>query len=174
MDKEEIANLIDAKHSELISWLEQQPNETWSQGPDGKWTQGQQGLHLLQSIIPLNNALSLPKFLIRYKFGKANRSVRDYDTIVNRYLERLKDAKGKTFKGSQNMKIPGIDEKQYILNRLQTESKKLQYKTKKISDKNLDKLILPHPLMGKMPIREIIMWTAYHVEHHTQILKEND
>lgn len=172
MDKEEIANLIDAKHSELISWLEQQPNETWSQGPEGKWTQGQQALHLLQSIIPLNNALSLPKFLIRYKFGKANRSVRDYDTIVNRYHERLKDAKGKTFKGSQNMKIPEIDEKQYILNRLQTESKKLQYKTKKISDKNLDKLILPHPLMGKMPIREIIMWTAHHVEHHTKTLKE--
>lgn len=171
MDKEEIAELIDAKHSELIHWLEQQPNESWTQGPEGKWTQGQQALHLLQSIVPLNNALSLPKFLIRYKFGKANRPVRDYDTIVNRYEERLKDAKGKTFKGSQNMKIPEINEKQYILNRLQTESKKLQYKTKKISDKNLDKLILPHPLMGKMPIREIIMWTAHHVEHHTEILK---
>lgn len=171
MDKEEIAHLIDAKHSELIHWLEQQPNETWTQGPEGKWTQGQQALHLLQSIVPLNNALSLPKFLIRYKFGKANRSVRDYNTIANRYNERLKDAKGKTFKGSQNMKIPEIDEKQYILNRLQTESKKLQYKTKKISDKNLDKLILPHPLMGKMPIREIIMWTAHHVEHHTETLK---
>ncbi|APY06960.1 hypothetical protein BWZ20_00995 [Winogradskyella sp. J14-2] len=172
MDKEEIASLVDAKHSELINWLEQQPNETWLQGPTGKWTQGQQALHLLQSIIPLNNALSLPKFLIRYKFGKANRPVRDYNTIVNRYHERLKDAKGKTFKGSQNMKIPEIDEKQYILNRLQTESKKLQYKTKRISDKNLDKLVLPHPLMGKMPIREIIMWTAYHVEHHTITLKE--
>ncbi len=172
MDKEEIAELIDAKHSELIYWLEQQPNDAWTQGPEGKWTQGQQALHLLQSIVPLNNALSLPKFLIRYKFGKANRPVRDYDTIVNRYEERLKDAKGKTFKGSQNMKIPEINEKQYILNRLQTESKKLQYKTKKISDKNLDKLILPHPLMGKMPIREIIMWTAYHVEHHSKTLKE--
>ena len=173
MDKEEIADLIDAKHSELIHWLEKQPNDAWTQGPEGKWTQGQQALHLLQSIVPLNNALSLPKFLIRYKFGKANRPVRDYDTIVNRYEERLKDAKGTTFKGSQNMKIPEINEKQYILNRLQTESKKLQYKTKKISDKNLDKLILPHPLMGKMPIREIIMWTAHHVEHHTLILKEN-
>ncbi|MCB0399198.1 MAG: DinB family protein [Winogradskyella sp.] len=171
MDKEEIADLIDTKHSELIHWLEQQPKDTWTHGPEGKWTQGQQALHLLQSIVPLNNALSLPKFLIRYKFGKANRPVRDYDAIVNRYHERLKEAKGMTFKGSQNMKVPSINEKQYILNRLQTESKKLQYKTKKISDKNLDTLILPHPLMGKMPIREIIMWTAHHVEHHTETLK---
>jgi hypothetical protein len=172
MDKEEIAGLIDAKHSELIHWLEQQPMDAWAKGPKRKWTQGQQALHVLQSIVPLNNALSLPKFLIRYKFGKGNRPVRDYDTIVNRYKERLKDAKGKTFKGSQNMKVPEVNEKQYILNRIQTESKKLQYKTKKISDKNLDKLILPHPLMGKMPIREIIMWTAHHVEHHTVTLKE--
>jgi hypothetical protein len=171
MDKEDIANLIDAKHAELISWLINQPEDSWTLGPEGKWTTGQQALHLLQSIKPLNSALSMPKFLLRYKFGKANRPVRDYNTIVNRYQERLKDVKGKTYKGSQNMKVPTLKEKEFILNRLQTEQKKLQYKTKKISDKNLDTLILPHPLMGKMPIREIIMWTAHHVEHHTETLK---
>ncbi len=173
MDKEAIADLIETKHSELISWLENQPEDSWIQGPDGKWTTGQQALHLLQSIRPLNDALSLPKFLLRFKFGKANRPVRDYDAIVQRYQERLEDAKGKTFKGSENMKIPTLSDKHYILNRLQTEYKKLQYKTRKISDKNLDTVILPHPLMGKMPVREIIMWTAYHVEHHTTTLKTN-
>ncbi|WP_282043487.1 DinB family protein [Winogradskyella flava] len=172
MDKETIAELIEVKHTELLSWLEQQPNESWTQGPEGKWTQGQQALHLLQSIKPLNTALSMPKFLLRYKFGKANRPVRDYEAVTKRYQERLRDVKGKTYKGSQNMKVPSVNEKQYILNRLQTESKKLQYKTKKISDKNLDTVILPHPLMGKMPVREIIMWTAHHVEHHMESLKE--
>ncbi len=173
MDKEAIADLIEAKHTELISWLEQQPEDSWTQGPEGKWTTGQQALHLLQSIKPLNDALSMPKFLLRFKFGKANRPVRNYNAIVLRYQERLEEFKGKTFKGSQNMKIPILADKDYILNRLQTEHKKLQYKTKKISDKNLDTLILPHPLMGKMPIREIIMWTAHHVEHHTETLKTN-
>lgn len=173
MDKEAIVDLIEVKHSELISWLNQQPEDSWTEGPESKWTTGQQALHLLQSIKRLNDALSMPKFLLRYKFGKANRPVRDYNAIVQRYQERLEDAKGKTFKGSQNMKVPTLSEKVYILNRLQTEHKKLQYKTNKISDKNLDTLILPHPLMGKMPVREIIMWTAYHVEHHTETLKSN-
>lgn len=173
MDKDTIVDLLEQKHNELIAWLKQQPDDTWEQGPEGKWTQGQQALHLLQSIKPLNNALSLPKFLLRYKFGKANRPVRTYYEIVKRYHERLEGAKGKTFKGSQNMKVPTIADKNFIINRLQTESKKLQYKTKKISDKNLDSVILPHPLMGKMPVREIIMWTAHHVEHHTKSLKTN-
>ncbi|WP_411895632.1 DinB family protein [Winogradskyella sp. A2] len=171
MDKESIEELLENKYSELITWLENQPDEKWTEGPDGKWTTGQQALHLLQSIKPLNNALSLPMFVLRYKFGKANRPIREYDTIVNRYHERLEESKGRTFKGSQNMKIPSLADKHYILNRLQTENKKLQYKTKKISDKNLDNLILPHPLMGKMPIRELIMWTAYHVDHHLSTLK---
>jgi len=172
MDKEAIAHLIDEKHANLIEWLEQQPEEFWTQGPEGKWTTGQHALHLLQSIKPLNTALSMPKFLLRYKFGKANRPVRAYDTIVKRYDERLEQAKGKTYKGSQNMKVPTLKEKRYILSRLQTESKKLQYKTQKMSDKHLDNLILPHPLMGKMPIREIIMWTGYHVAHHNETLKQ--
>ena len=172
MDKEAIADLIEAKHSELISWLENQPDDSWTLGPENKWTTGQQALHLLQSIKPLNNALNMPKFLLRFKFWKANRPVRNYNAIVQRYQERLEGVKGKTFKGSQNMKVPTLSEKEFILNRLQTEQKKLQYKTKKISDKNLDTLILPHPLMGKMPIREIIMWTAHHVEHHTETFKE--
>lgn len=171
MDKEAITELIDSKHTSLISWLEQQPEDSWTQGPEGKWTTGQHALHLLQSIKPLNTALSLPKFVLKYKFGKTNRPVRDFNVIVKRYQERLEDAKGKTYKGSQNMKVPSLKEKEYILDQLQTESKKLQYKTKKMSDKDLDNLILPHPLMGKMPIREIIMWTGYHVQHHTETLK---
>ncbi|WP_299361870.1 DinB family protein [Winogradskyella sp.] len=171
MDKEAIAELIDEKHTKLIDWLKQQPNEYWIEGPDGKWTTGQHTLHLLQSIKPLNNALSMPKFFLRYKFGTANRPVRDYDTIVKRYKERLEQAKGKTYKASQNMKVPPVKDKRYIINRLQTESKKLQYKTKKMSDKHLNNLILPHPLMGKMPVREIIMWTAHHVAHHTETLR---
>ncbi len=172
MDKYKIADLLESKHQTLFNWLEQHDSERWETGPEGKWTTGQHILHLLQSIKPLNTALSLPRFVLKYKFGTSNRAVRDYDAIVNRYLERLEEAKGITFKGSQNMKIPKLKEKTYLLNRLQIEHKKLQHKTKKWSDTALDTLILPHPLMGKMPVREIIMWTAYHVEHHTKTLQE--
>lgn len=174
MDKESIANLIDEKYLYLIQWLENQDDKKWELGPKGKWTTGQQALHLLQSIKPLNNALSMPNFLLRYKFGRANREVRDYDTLIIRYNERLKTIpKGATFGPSRNMQIPKLKDKQYILNRLQVESKKLQYKTRKMSDKNLDTLILPHPLMGKMIVREILMWTPYHVEYHTNQLIKN-
>ena len=173
MDKDQIADLLEEKYQALCKWLEHQEDEKWEQGPEGKWTTGQQALHLLQSIKPLNSALSLPKVILKYKFGKANRDVRNYDTVVNRYHERLKESNGATFGPSRLMKIPKLKDKDYLLNRLQTENKKLQYKTKKWKDKDLDGFVLPHPLMGKMPVRELLMWTAYHVEHHTRSLQDN-
>ena len=173
MHKDEIVLLLEEKHQTLLNWLKQQDEDKWEQGPENKWTTGQHTLHLLHSLKTLNKSLSFPKFILKYKFGKSNRKVRDYNTVVNRYNERLKNVPGKTFGPSQNMKVPKLKDKQYLLDRIQTESKKLQYKTNKWTDQQLDSFILPHPLMGKMPVREIIMWTAYHVEHHTNTLKNN-
>ena len=71
------------------------------------------------------------------------------------------------------MKAPKIKDKKYIINRLKIQNKKLQHKLLKWSDNDLDNYILPHPLMGKMTIREIIMWTTFHVEQHTKTLQNN-
>lgn len=172
MDKELIADLLESKSHALLTFLEEQAPEKWLEGPPGKWTSGQQALHLLECLKPLNNALSMPKWLVQFKFGKYNGEIRDYDAIVQAYQKLLKENPDFKFKATQNMVSPSLKDKKYILSRLQVESKKLQYKTKRISDKNLDHLLLPHPLMGKIPVREIIMWTAYHIEHHTKILQE--
>ena len=170
MTKLEIADLLEAKHQALFQYFEKQKDELWEKGPDGKWTSGQQAFHLLQSIKPLNTALNLPKFILRFRFGKTNRDVRDYDTVVKRYHERLETSDGATFAPSRNMQIPPASYKSYILDQLRIENKKLQYMTNKWKDKDLDAIVLPHPLMGKMPVRELLMWTAYHVEHHTKSL----
>jgi hypothetical protein len=172
MDKQQIAQLLEEKGNVLCNWLEQQDIKNWVSGPEGKWTTGQQAKHVLESIKPLNTALSLPKFILKYKYGKANREVRDYDTVVDRYLQRLEEAKGTVSPFSKGNKIPKAKDKNYFLNRLKVENKKLQHKTKKWSDHDLDTYILPHPLMGQMPIRELLMWTAYHIEHHTKTLME--
>ena len=173
MEKEEIADLLEENHNTLFKWLEDQPNENWEKGPDGKWTVGQQILHLVNSLQLLNNALSYPRFFLKYKFGLCNREPRDYKTIVSKYCQELVDNKDKIKKYNQKLKKPLLKDRERLLTKLQIQSKKLQFKIKKISDVNLDTLVLPHPLMGKMTIREIIMWTAYHTEHHTKILIMN-
>lgn len=171
MDKVEIAELLELKHQEIFDWLKNQPEENWEKGPNGKWTTGQHILHLINSIQLLNKALSYPKFILKYKFGVCNRPARDYKTIAKKYNEKLEKNQDRAKLFNQKLKKPTSKQRKSLLTLYQIQQKKLQYKTKKISDKNLDTLVIPHPLMGKMTIREIIMWTAYHTQHHTETLK---
>ena len=173
MTKEEIADLLEKKHQILFNWLNNQPKNNWEKGPDNKWTVGQQILHLVNSLHALNKALSYPRFFLKYKFGLCNREPRNYKTIVNKYEEKLLKNTDRARVFNQNLKKPLNRERQTLLNKLQLQNKKLQYKTKKLKDKYLDFLVIPHPLMGKMTIREIVMWTAHHTEHHTKILTSN-
>ncbi len=172
MTKEEIVIILENKHQELFDWLDLQTDESWIQGPEGKWTVGQHILHLVDASKLLNKALGYPKFILKYKFGKSNRDTRSYDDVSKRYQEKLSmnQEKAKTF--NQDLKTPSTSERKQLIAQLQVENKKLQARTHKWKDRHLDTLLIPHPLMGKMTVREIIMWSAYHTNHHTDILKE--
>ena len=172
MNKLDIADLLEAKHQELFAWLEDKPKENWIEGPTNKWTTGQHILHLINSLQLLNKALSYPKFILKYKFGTCNRATRDYNSVAKKYQQKLMENQDRARVFNQNLKKPLLKDREHLLTKFQIQQKKLQYKTKKISDKNLDTLVIPHPLMGKMTIREIIMWTAYHTEHHLTTLKK--
>lgn len=170
MEKQAIADLLEKKHQILFNWLEKQPNDNWEKGPDNKWTVGQQILHLVNSLQALNKALSYPRFFLKYKFGLCNRELRSYKTIVEKYEHKLLQNSERARVFNQKLKKPLQKDRERLLTKLQIQSKKLQYKVNKISDVNLDTLVIPHPLMGKMTVREIIMWTAHHTEHHTETL----
>lgn len=111
--------------------------------------------------------------LLKYKFGKANREVRRYEQVVQRYRDKLVENKEKAKTYNAAVATPSEKEFKQLLKSLHNQKKKLQNKTQIMSDKKLNFLIVPHPLMGKIPLREIIMWTAYHTEHHTKDLIEN-
>lgn len=173
MNKESIIKQLETNHEALFIWLENQSEEKWLDGPDNKWTVGQHILHLTKSLQLLNNAMSFPAFILKYKYGLVNRELRNYDSVAKRYRDKLNANLERAKEFNSNLKVPPLSEKNRLINKLKIQNKKLQYKTRKWKDKNLDTLILPHPLMGKMPLREIIMWTAYHTEHHTTTLKNN-
>ncbi|CAL2082062.1 DinB family protein [Tenacibaculum sp. 190524A02b] len=173
MVKKDIINLLEEKHQVLFNWLQNQPEENYIKGPENKWTTGQHIVHLVDSIQKVNHALSYPKFILKYKFGTSNREVRAYEHIVERYQEKLSQNKEKAKAFNIKVTTPSLNKFQQLVTKLKIQNKKLQHKTNRWKDQDLNNLILPHPLMGKMPIREIIMWTAYHTEHHTKILQEN-
>ena len=50
---------------------------------------------------------------------------------------------------------------------------KLCGRLSKYTEEEFDQYILPHPLMGKLTLREMLYFTIYHVQHHDRQIIEN-
>ncbi len=173
METSAIRSQLKAQHQQLYDWISLQPDTSWEAGPSGKWTTGQQVLHLVESSRAILKGLSYPKFLLKYKFGICNREGRSYDKVVARYQERLAETKDLNIAFNANLQVPQLQDKTALIKELQVLEQKLLRKLERWNDRQLDRLLLPHPLMGKMTIRELFMWTGYHIEHHVDQLKKN-
>ena len=171
MTKAEVIHTLIEKHQTLYEWLGNHPDSSWVKGPENKWNTGEHIVHLIQSENALNKALWLPKFYLKYKFGTNNRDNRTYDQIVKKYQEKLANNPGVVATTSKNMPIITLRNKISYISKLDKEKKKLIKKFQNWTEHDLDTYLLPHPLMGRMTIREIVIWTAYHTEHHCKTLK---
>lgn len=173
MTKDEVIHVLEQKHQALFLWLENHPDKAWAKGPQGKWNTGEHIVHLIQSEKALNKALRIPKFYLKYKFGTNNRDNRTYQQIVKKYQDKLAANPGVVAAISQNMPSITIDSKASYITKLDKEKETLIKKFRKWTESDLDTYLLPHPLMGRMTIREIVSWTAYHTEHHYNILRSS-
>ncbi|MBK6751020.1 MAG: DinB family protein [Pyrinomonadaceae bacterium] len=136
-----------------------------------KWSAGQQIDHLCLSVKPLNRALSAPAFTLKAMFGKADHPSMSYDELVARYRAEL--AAGGTATAAFRPEVIPFSRKNELVNTLTELVSKLCSKIEKYDESELDVLVLPHPLLGKLTFREMFYFTIYHAEHHLQHSKQN-
>ncbi len=146
--------------------------EQFENTSDGKWSAGQNLYHLILAIKPLQSAFSIPKFILNFLFGKANRQSKSYEALVEKYKARL-SAGGKA-SGRFIPKINSFEKKNSLVNKYNIQKENLIKKIKKQSEEELDNFILPHPLLGKITLREMLFFTIYHNEHHLQNVKKRE
>ncbi len=173
MTKQELAVRIEKSYREFITKINGLSDDDFLRSPNQKWTAGQQLEHIIQSVIPVQKAFELPKTVLEAKFGTTNRTNKDYDELVTHYLLVLKE--------NQNYVLPekfdpariSLKDKKAKLDFLETLIEKLIHNMLNYNDHHLETQILPHPLMGKLTLREILYFTAYHVKHHDQQILKN-
>ncbi|MEM6801429.1 MAG: DinB family protein [Bacteroidota bacterium] len=170
--KDEILQAAKAMFIRVEDWLKTHPDEKYNQGPEGKWHTAQHIDHLTVVNKQIKTGLSLPKLALRAQFGKPNRPGRTYDQIVQRYLEKL-DNLDETFTNPTEGKTAEASEKGARIEAYMSSGELVLKKLSKWKEDDLDKYLLPHPLLGKMTIREMMLWFVYHNEHHLKNLQEN-
>ncbi len=164
MTKQETIQRLKANHESFTSLIRSFDENSFLFTTNNKWTAGQQAEHILRSIKPVLFAFRLPLFLLRLFFGKANRPSRSYIGLVDRYHEKI--AGGGRASGRFIPSAVRYDQKNKICADIIFTVSALCSKAIKIKEEDLDIYILPHPLLGKVTLREMLYFTAYHVYHH--------
>lgn len=167
-DKPQIISALTEKVDAFNNYIATLNKEQFEVTPGGKWSAGQNLDHLIRAIKPLQLAYSLPKFALTILFGKTNRPSKNYDEVVTKYKTKLA-AGGKA---SNPFVPPAIkhEKKDGLIKKYDEQKQKLISKIEKQSEADLDKYILPHPLLGKVTLREMLYFTIHHNEHHLNLL----
>ncbi|MBL7745515.1 MAG: DinB family protein [Chitinophagaceae bacterium] len=168
MTKEEIKSKLSENHQSLLDLVLSLNDTDFLHSANGKWTAGQQLDHICRSVYPVRLAFSLPKLMLRLFFGKSNRPSRDYELLVAKYLKKLE---GKYQVGERFIPKPiQPDKKTKLKDELIKAIDSINKNIDKYSEEQLDKQILPHPLLGKLTLREMLCFTIYHAEHHRRLV----
>jgi hypothetical protein len=136
----------------------------------GKWSIAQHQEHLLKSTSPVALAFSMPYFLLNWKFGKANRPSRTYEELQIRYKEKL--GAGGVAPSGFLPKERGIADREKLSNKLIQVAEKTSKKLIAKTEADLEKYVLPHPLLGKLTLREIAWFTVFHGELHLESVRK--
>lgn len=171
MTREEISEKLVQTNKDFTTYITSLGEEDYNYSYNDKWTAGQQMEHIYKSIVPLNKALMLPKAIMKLNFGKANRPSRNYDDLVIRYKEKL-SLGGKAPAQFAPEGVP-FEKRHKLSGNLTKATHTLVKRLKKFTEEDLDILILPHPLLGKLTLREMVCFTDYHTHHHQRHTQEN-
>jgi hypothetical protein len=171
MNKSEIQLRLQENHHRFLKQIMELPDADFLKSSNAKWTAGQQLDHLVKAVNPVNLAFILPHFLLRIVFGKANRTSRTYDELVEKYKSKLA-AGGKASAPFIPPPIAASD-REKLSRRFLALTASMLNRINSFSEEQLDTLILPHPLLGKLTFREMLYFTIYHAEHHEKQTLKN-
>ncbi len=169
MNKEKIVAQLQENHQNFIELIKSLNKEDFEKNVDDKWTTGQQAEHIFKSVNPVVLALKLPMFVLKLFFSTNNRKSKSYDELVNKYNQKLSSG-GKATKRFIPKKIT-FDQKEIIIGKLKNTTDKLCALALKLDENDLDIYVLPHPLLGKLTLREMLFFTIHHVKHHQKSIQ---
>ncbi|WP_394750811.1 DinB family protein [Spongiimicrobium salis] len=170
MTKKDLQIQLHQCHKQFAGYLNALSPEEFSRVAHGKWTAGQQLDHIVKSVVPLAQVLPNKGF-IQEKFGALERPGLNFEALVKTYKKALEGGGKATGKFvPEAITITQRDERNTtLLEAINTIVHVLQ----QYSEAELDALTIPHPLLGKLSIREMLYFSIYHVGHHQEHLQKN-
>ncbi|HKO55711.1 MAG TPA: DinB family protein [Thermoanaerobaculia bacterium] len=138
------------------------------------WSPAETVRHLVKSIRPVTKALTMNRLMLRLLFGKPRRASVTYDALRARYQQLLAEGgKAGRFAPSAQSEPDLARWRASIMTNFTRVNRDLRAAIARWPESKLDALQLPHPLLGKLTVREMLFFTLYHQRHHIAVVRRH-
>jgi len=140
--------------------------------PGEKWSAAQQVKHLVTATDTARLAFTLPKFMLRMAGGKPNRPSRTYDELVAKYKLKLEQGGRASGRYIPKPILPAYGKEKLLASFTKSMRRFAEALQKNWNEPQPDQYIVPHPLLGKVTLRELCYFTIHHTYHHLESIQK--
>ncbi len=164
----EIRAALEALHAESVQYWSAIGTATFLAPLGEAWSPAGNVRHLTKSIRAVTTGMRVPRLVLLLRFGRPDHPSRAYGTMREVYRARLAEgADAGRFGPSAR---PATDdpeaERAQIMAYHASAVRGLSDAISAWPERALDRRQLPHPLLGKLTVREMLLFTLYHNRHH--------
>lgn len=167
--KAELITALKVSNERVTNWFTEIPTKYFFTRQAEVWSSSDNLDHLIKSHKPIAKALKLPKFTLQAMFGKPEKPSMTYEELCKIYRDELAkgaQASGRYLPNQENPNENAQESKKALLDQFLKASAELVSVIEKWEENELDGYLLPHPLIGKLTIREMLFFTIYHNLRH--------
>jgi hypothetical protein len=170
--QEQISEAFGQQETESVAYWNAFDTDAFFRRIGSSWSPAETVRHLVKSTRPVAKAMGTNKILLRLMFGKAGRPAMSYDQLCARYDQALDDGgQAGRFAPSPRSESDPEAWRLTIMRDYAGVNTGLRNAIARWSEDKLDRYRLPHPLLGKLTMREMLFFTLYHQRHHVDVVK---
>jgi len=157
---------------DLLAWYSRQNDDQFNEEiVPKKWTSAQHLVHLTKSVKGVRKGLEMTPETLQKAFGNLKRDEWSYQELATNYKRVLDNGAV----APANMSPSSVSNfiKDETISKFEDETSKLVEGIGKWNNDNISKFGLPHPRMGLLSIREMLMFCVLHNLHHLKSLRQN-
>lgn len=166
--KFDLINALKDSAQRAEDWFREIPADVFFTRQGDVWSASDNVDHLIKAVKPISKALRLPRFTLHTMFGKPEKPSITYEELCQIYRDALANgaqASGRFLPDQDSPKDAG-EKKKELLEQWSKASSELVSVVEAIAEGELDQYLLPHPILGKLTVREMLFFTIYHNLRH--------
>jgi hypothetical protein len=170
--KVELIAALEESSRRAGAWFQDLPASQFFTRHGDTWSPSDNLDHLIKAVKPVTRALKLPKITLLAMFGKAEKISMTYEELCRLYRDAIArggQASGRFLPEQQSPLEDAEAQKMELLRQWTKVSAELVSAAEKWNEDELDQYRLPHPLIGKLTVREMLFFTVYHSLRHASL-----